>query len=48
VAPAPVVQAVPTQQDVVSRFRTLKELREQGLITDEEYNEKRRAILDEL
>lgn len=48
VAPAPVVGAVPTQQDVVSRFRTLKELREQGLISDEEYNEKRRALLDEL
>ena len=38
-------QKSPTTED---RLRELKKLHEENLITDEEYNEKREAILEEL
>jgi hypothetical protein len=44
-APAPVAAAAP---DVASRLATLEQLRAQGLVSDEEYAQRRTQILDSL
>ncbi|WP_193664937.1 SHOCT domain-containing protein [Nocardioides kribbensis] len=49
--PAGPAAAVPPASDppsVAARLRTLLDLREQGLITDEEYDARRRVVLDDL
>jgi len=46
--PAQVPPAAPATQSFEHRLTTLKTLRDKGLITDEEYEIKRRQILDEL
>ena len=42
--------AAPEQgaEDIESRLETLSDLRDKGLVTDEEYEKKRQEILDEL
>lgn len=48
-APSPVLlKTVETQTPAAKRLRELKSLRDQGLITADEYEEKRRAVLREL
>jgi hypothetical protein len=54
-APAPEAQEGPkeaqqgaTGQDVFDQLRKLKELRDEGVITEEEYQEKKRALLDRI
>jgi hypothetical protein len=41
-------QVVDSQGDSAARLRELDSLKEQGLVTEEEYGRKRRAILDEI
>ncbi|MGQ4358877.1 PH domain-containing protein [Streptomyces sp. SAS_272] len=49
VAPAPVAAAAPAPaQDIASRLATLDQLRAQGLVSDEEYAQRRTQILDSL
>jgi hypothetical protein len=45
--PAAVTAPAPTM-DIEARLRKLKELFDKGLVTEEEYNSKRQAILQEL
>ena len=40
--------AAPEQQDPQEELKRLRELREQNLITEDEYEEKRKAMLDSL
>lgn len=47
-AHVPPATATPTTQSFEERLTTLRTLRDKGLITDEEYEIKRRQILDEL
>ena len=52
VAPTPSV-STPLKEEradrsLEDRLRTLKKLREQGLITEEEYSEKKKRLLDKL
>jgi hypothetical protein len=47
-APAAPNEAAPAQRTVPARLRTLNQLREEGLVTEEEYGELRRKILSEL
>lgn len=47
-AQVPPATAAPATQSFEQRLTTLKTLRDKGLITDEEYETKRRQILDEL
>lgn len=47
-AQVPPATAAPATQSFEQRLTTLKSLRDKGLITDEEYERKRRQILDEL
>ncbi|MBK3568829.1 PH domain-containing protein [Streptomyces sp. MBT62] len=49
VAAAPAAAApAPAAQDVASRLQTLEHLRQQGLVTEEEYTQRRNQILDSL
>ncbi|MBK6016136.1 PH domain-containing protein [Streptomyces sp. MBT53] len=49
VAAAPAAAAPgPAAQDVASRLQTLEHLRQQGLVTEEEYTQRRNQILDSL
>lgn len=49
VAPAPVAAAAPAPaQDIATRLATLDQLRAQGLVSDEEYAQRRTQILDSL
>ena len=41
-------QAEAPQDDVKSRIQKLKELRDEGLITDEEFEQKKKDIIDSL
>ena len=43
--PAPAAQPAPEQTDVRAKLENLKKLKEDGLITEEEYNKKREEIL---
>jgi hypothetical protein len=48
-APAPAPRAAPASADEIEqRLLTLKRLRERGLISEEEYQQKRREILQAL
>lgn len=46
--PAPPARCRPRGGDVAERLRTLKQLRQENLISEEEYLEKKRRIPDEL
>lgn len=41
-------QPAPTSDDVVKKLRKLKELRDSGILTEEEYMEKRKGLVDKL
>lgn len=43
-----VVRPVPTSDDVVKKLMKLKELRDSGVLTEEEYVEKRKGLVDKL
>lgn len=45
-SPAPVVEMGPSSIAIESRFRVLKRLHEQGLISEEEYRTKKQQLLD--
>ena len=55
-APAPAAAAAPQKpaaadpryEEIQARLRTLERLKAEGLITEEEYRERRRAILQSL
>jgi hypothetical protein len=46
--PPPPTPKPPAGDEPVEALKRLKDLREQDLITEEEYQEKRKAILDQL
>jgi hypothetical protein len=46
--PTPTGAAVPSTRPVADRLRVLDDLQRDGLITDEEYQQRREAILDDL
>ncbi len=47
-AGAPDAEVISPASSVKDRLRALEELKQEGLVTDEEYESKRKAILDEL
>ena len=48
VAPSPPVAAAPAPKDITAQLQKLQELRDRGLITAQEFEVKRKAILDSL
>jgi hypothetical protein len=45
---SPVVSSGPVNDDPSTRLKTLKELKDSGVLTDEEYQAKRKAIIEKL